>query len=418
MNVLYNLSIFFYSILIKLASPFNTKASQTMNGRCRVFDELPNKIKHDRPIIWIHCASLGEFEQGRPLIEAIKKQHPKYQIFLTFFSPSGYEIRKNYGLADYIYYLPADTRNNARKLIELVNPEIVFFVKYEFWFHHIQELRQRNIPLYLVSSIFRKNQLFFQNTPWGKWYRKMLFGFDHFFVQDEQSVELLGSIGLKNVTKAGDTRFDRVAEIARNGKDIALVENFKGNRQLVVAGSTWKPDEDMLIKYIHAHPEIKFIIAPHETKRGNIERLISQLKTPVVCYTEATQETVMNKQVLLVDTIGLLSSVYKYADLAYIGGGFGVGIHNTLEAAIFGMPIVFGPNYLKFNEATSMVKLDIAYPVNDYSELKTILDSLLTDSEKRKKITSACINFTQQNIGATQTIINIVFSKKPFSSFK
>jgi 3-deoxy-D-manno-octulosonic-acid transferase len=215
------------------------------------------------------------------------------------------------------------------------------------------------------------------------------------------------------VTKAGDTRFDRVAEIARNGKDIPLIEKFKGNKQLVVAGSTWKPDEELLIEYIHAHPEIKFIIAPHETKKGNIDRLISQLKTSVICYTEATEETVMNKQVLLVDTIGVLSSLYRYANLAYIGGGFGVGIHNTLEAAIFGMPIVFGPNYLKFNEATTMVKLNIAYPVNDYSGLKTILDTLLTDSAKREEITSSCVSFTQQNLGATKTITNIVFNKLP-----
>lgn len=411
MNFIYNLSIFFYSILIKLAAPFNLKAGQILKGRQRVYAELPNKIKHDLPIIWVHCASLGEFEQGRPLIEAIKKQHPQYQIFLTFFSPSGYEIRKNYELANYIYYLPADTKSNAQKLIELVNPEFVFFVKYEFWFHYIQELKKQNIPLYLVSGIFRENQLFFKNAPWGKWYRKMLFGFEHFFVQDEQSVKLLARIGINNVTKAGDTRFDRVAEIARNGKDIPLVEKFRGNSQLVVAGSTWKPDEDLLIEYIHAHPEIKFVIAPHETKKGNIDRLISQLKTPVICYTEATNESVMNKQVLLVDTIGLLSSVYKYADLAYIGGGFGVGIHNTLEAAIFGMPIVFGPNYLRFNEATTMVKLGIAHPINDYSGLKTILDTLLTDTEKRKKITFACISFTQQNLGATKTITSKVFNK-------
>lgn len=413
MNFIYNLSIFIYSILIRLAAPFNLKAGQILKGRRSVFDELTNKIKHDRPIIWVHCASLGEFEQGRPVIEAIKKQYPEYRILLTFFSPSGYEIRKNYELADYTCYLPADTKSNARTLIKLVNPEVVFFVKYEFWFHYIQELKNQHIPLYLVSAIFRENQLFFKNTPWGKWYRKMLFGFSHFFVQDEQSVKLLAGIGVTNATKAGDTRFDRVAEIARNGKDIPLVEKFRGNSQLVVAGSTWKPDEDLLIEYIHAHPEIKFVIAPHETKKGNIDRLISQLKTPVICYTEATAETVMNKQVLLIDTIGLLSSVYKYADLAYIGGGFGVGIHNTLEAAIFGMPIVFGPNYLRFNEATTMVKLGIAHPVNDYSGVKAILDTLLTDTEKRKEITTACISFTQQNLGATKTIVSKVFNKLP-----
>ena len=413
MNALYNLSIFAYSILIKLASPFNLKASQIQKGRQRVFMELSLKIDHVRPIIWVHCASLGEFEQGRPLIEAIKKQHPSHQIFLTFFSPSGYEIRKNYELADYIFYLPADTKANARKLIDMVNPEIVFFVKYEFWFHYINELKKRNIPLYLISSIFRENQLFFKNSLLGKWYRKMLTQFEHLFVQDQQSVELLHGIGLNNVTKAGDTRFDRVAEIASNGRTIPMVEKFKGIHQLVVAGSTWKPDEELLIEYIHTHPTTKFIIAPHETKKGNVDRLISSLKCPVVCYTEAIEGTIVDKQVLIVDTIGLLSSIYRYADLAYIGGGFGVGIHNTLEAAIFGMPIVFGPNYLKFNEATSMVKLKVAYPVNNYAELKQVLEPLLSDGEKRASIAEQCTHFTGQNLGATQTILAKVFNNSP-----
>ena len=411
MNLLYNFSIFLYSILLKLTSTFNTKANLIWNGRQRVFVELPDKINHDRPIIWIHCASLGEFEQGRPVIEAIKKQYPKFQIFLTFFSPSGYEIRKNYDLADYIFYLPADTQKNAQNLIKLVRPEIAFFVKYEFWFHYIQELKKNNIPLYLISSIFRDNQMFFKNSPWGKWYRKMLFNFEHFFVQDQKSVNLLKGVGLSNVTKAGDTRFDRVAMIAREGREIPLIEKFKGNQQLVVAGSTWKPDEELLIEYIHTHPEIKFVIAPHETKQGNVERLISLLKTHVICYTEATEETVFNKQVLIINTIGLLSTVYRYGNLAYIGGGFGVGIHNTLEAAIFGMPIVFGPNYLKFNEATSMVNLNVAFPVNDYPELEKTLDRLLLDPEMREKITSASKSYTQQNLGATQTIITKVFNK-------
>ena len=410
MKVIYNISIFLYSILIKLTAPFNIKARQISNGREQIFAGLKAKIKHDRPIIWIHCASLGEFEQGRPIIEAIKKQHSEYQILLTFFSPSGYEIRKNYNLADYICYLPADTKRNAEKLIELVHPEIVFFVKYEFWYHYITELKKRKIPLYLVSAIFRENQLFFKNSPWGKWYRQMLSGFEHFFVQDEQSVRLLAQIGIHKVTKAGDTRFDRVAEIARNGKNIPIVEKFKGTSQLVVAGSTWKPDEELLVQYIHSHPETKFIIAPHETKKGNIERLINLLKSPVICYSEATEESVMNKQVLIVDTIGLLSAIYKYADLAYIGGGFGVGIHNTLEAAIFGMPIVFGPNYLKFQEATNMVNLGIAYPISDYNSLQTILKDLLTDPGKKDMISRDCVTFTNQNLGATQIILNKVLN--------
>lgn len=411
MNALYTFSIYIYSLLIKLAAPFNLKASQISKGRQQVFTQLQSKIKHERPIIWVHCASLGEFEQGRPVIEAIRQQYPGYQILLTFFSPSGYEIRKNYPLANYISYLPADTPGNARKFIELVRPELVFFVKYEFWHNYIHELKKQNIPLYLFSAIFRENQLFFKKSFIAGWYRHMLHGFTHFFVQDDQSVELLAQIGIRNVTKAGDTRFDRVAEIARNGKEITLVEKFKGNSQLVVAGSTWKPDEELLVEYIHSHPDTKFIIAPHETKPANIERLINLLKSPVICYTEATEETVMNRQVLIVNTIGVLSSIYKYADLSYIGGGFGVGIHNTLEAAIFGMPIVFGPNYLRFNEATSMVKLGIAFPINDYSTLQPVFDSLLSDTEKRNQIAQKCIQFTDQNLGATQIILNKVFNK-------
>jgi 3-deoxy-D-manno-octulosonic-acid transferase len=354
---------------------------------------------------------LGEFEQGRPIIETIKKDYPQYRVFLTFFSPSGFEIRKDYKLADYICYLPADTKRNAQKLIELVRPELVFFVKYEFWYNYITELKKRNIPLYLVSAIFRKNQLFFKSSPWGKWYRQMLSGFEHFFVQDESSVQLLAQIGIHNVTKAGDTRFDRVAEIARNGKNIPLVDKFKGSSPLVVAGSTWKPDEELLVQYIQSHPETKFIIAPHETKKANIERLMNLLKNGAICYTVATEESVINKQVLIVDTIGLLSAIYKYADLAYIGGGFGVGIHNTLEAAVFGMPIVFGPNYLKFQEATSIVNLGIAYPVSDYDSLQTILNNLLTDTAKKDSISRDCITFANQNLGATSIILDKVLNK-------
>jgi 3-deoxy-D-manno-octulosonic-acid transferase len=410
MKFFYNISIFIYSVLIRLAAPFNIKARQISEGRNQVFAGIKEKIKYDKPIIWVHCASLGEFEQGRPLIEAIRKQHPEYRIFLTFFSPSGYEIRKNYELVDYIFYLPSDTKGNAGKLIDLIRPEKVFFVKYEFWFHYIRELKKRQVPLYLVSAIFRPDQQFFKNTPWGKWYRQMLFGFSHFFVQDEKSVELLGSIGLTNVTRAGDTRFDRVAEIARNGKVIPLVEKFKGNSLLVVAGSTWKPDEELLVQFIHKNPGIKFIIAPHETKAGNIDRLINLLKTPVICYTDSTEDKVINKQVMIVDTIGILSSIYKYADLAYIGGGFGVGIHNTLEAAIFGMPIIFGPNYRKFNEAATMVKDGIAFPVEDFSALESNLNLLLKDGELRNSISQKCLSFTDQNIGATQLILEKVFN--------
>lgn len=411
MNLIYSLSIYLFSAVIRLVAPFNIKAGQIAKGRARIFPDLKAKIRHDRPIVWVHCASLGEFEQGRPLIEAIKKNKPEYQIFLTFFSPSGYEIRKNYELADYITYLPADTKTNAGKLLDLVQPEIVFFIKYEFWHHFTSELKRRNIPLYLVSAIFRPNQLFFKKSPWASWYRKMLFRFEHFFVQDEQSVQLLARLGIHKVTKAGDTRFDRVAEIARNGKVLPVIEKFKGNAKLVIVGSSWKPDEELLAPYLEKHPEIKFVIAPHEIKRANIERLINLLKKPVICYTEITEKTDMNTQVLVVDTIGLLSSIYKYADVAYIGGGFGVGIHNTLEAAIFGMPILFGPNYLRFQEAVTMVGLGVAFPVSKYAELEKNLDSFLTDDKTRLRISEKCTEFTKQNLGATSIILNKVFNK-------
>jgi len=411
MNCIYTISIRLFSLLIKLAAPFNIKAKQICIGRRQTFSVLNDKIKAGDRVAWVHCASLGEFEQGRPIIEAIKKQHPEFKILLTFFSPSGYEIRKNYDLADCVCYLPADTKSNARKMIDLVKPELVFFVKYEFWNNYLHEFKKRNIPLYLVSAIFRENQQFFKNSFGGKWYRKMLFCFEHFFVQDENSVELLKGIGITNVTRAGDTRFDRVAEIAKNGKNVPLIEKFKGDSLLVVVGSSWRPDEELIAQYILSHPEVKFVIAPHETKRANVDRLINLLTTNIICYTEASDDTVINKQVLIVDTIGILSSVYRYADLAYIGGGFGVGIHNTLEAAIFGMPIVFGPNYLKFNEATSMVKLGIAFPVNNSEELTTIFDQQLLNVEARQEVAQKCTAFTNQNLGATQIILNKVFNK-------
>ena len=410
-DALYSISIRVFSLLIKLAAPFNIKAKQICQGRRKTFQQLTEKLKKDDRVVWVHCASLGEFEQGRPIIEAIKSQYPQYKILLTFFSPSGYEIRKNYNLADCICYLPADTKTNAKKLIEQVNPEVVFFVKYEFWNNYLHELKKHNTPLYLISAIFRENQQFFKNSPGGKWYRKMLRCFEHFFVQDENSVQLLKQIGISNVTKAGDTRFDRVAEIAKNGKEIAVVEKFKGNSLVVVAGSSWKPDEEILAQYIAKHPDIKFVIAPHETKRANIDRLLGLLKTNVVCFTEGTEENVINKQVLIVDTIGILSSIYRYADVAYIGGGFGVGIHNTLEAAIFGMPIAFGPNYLKFAEATGMVKLGVAFPINNADDLGVVFDQMLTDESKRKAVSEKCIAYTKQNLGATQIILSKVFNK-------
>jgi len=410
MTFIYRLSIAFYQLAVKLAAFFNPKARQWVEGRKNIFVRIREQVKNDRPLIWVHCASLGEFEQGRPLIENIKKNHPEYRILLTFFSPSGYEVRKNYAQADYIFYLPADTPRNARRFTELVKPEKVFFVKYEYWQFYFRELKAKNIPVYVISAIFRKEQWFFRNGIVGRWYRNILFLVEHFFVQNEESVELLKSIGLQNVTRTGDTRFDRVAEIAANGRLLPLIEKFKGNSKLVVAGSSWKPDEDLIIRYINSHEGIKYIFAPHEIKPQNIDRILSSVNKPGIRLSEAVPEDVNNFDVLLIDSIGLLSSVYRYANLAYIGGGFGVGIHNTLEAAIYNIPVVFGPNYLKFNEAVMLEQLHVAFPVHNYDELENNFTKLLSDDVLCEEIAKECRSYTSSNVGATRRITDEVFN--------
>ncbi len=410
MTILYRLLIFFYQLGIRLAVPFNTKARQWVQGRKGIFEKISQQVQSDRPLIWVHCASLGEFEQGRPLIETIKKDYPRYRILLTFFSPSGYEIRKNYEQADYIFYLPADTPANARRFVSLVRPEKVFFVKYEFWPFYFKALKRANIPLFIVSAIFRGDQLFFRSGSTGRWYRKVLLMVDHFFVQNDESVELLGSLGLNNATRAGDTRFDRVAMIAANGRPLPLVEKFKSGTKMIVVGSSWKPDEDLIIQYINEHKGVKYIIAPHEIKPQNINRILSSLKKPSIRLSEADPESINTCDVLLIDSIGLLSSVYRYADLAYIGGGFGVGIHNTLEAAIFNIPVLFGPNYHRFNEAVMLEQKKVAYPVHNYQELKKTFDKLLSDDSLRAEISKFCRFYTHSNLGATQIITGKVFN--------
>lgn len=408
MTFIYQLVIVFYHLAIRMVAPFKPKARQWVNGRKNIFKHIKEQVQHDRPIVWVHCASLGEFEQGRPLIEDIKKNHPQYRVLLTFFSPSGYEIRKNYELADYIFYLPIDTPHKVRRFIDLVKPEKVFFVKYEFWYNYLKVLKEKNIPVYVISVLFRKNQLFFRGGLVSRWYRKVLFLVEHFFVQNEESIRLLENIGLHNATCAGDTRFDRVAEIAASGRQLPLVEKFKGDRDLVVAGSSWKPDEDLLIQYINSHRGVKYIFAPHEIKSQNIERILSSVNKPAVRYSTVTLEDVDNYDVLIIDSIGLLSSVYRYATIAYIGGGFGVGIHNTLEAAIFNIPVVFGPNYLKFKEAVMLEKLKVAYPVFDYTDLKNIFEKLLSDTALHSEIAESCRSYVESNLGATSLIVDKV----------
>jgi 3-deoxy-D-manno-octulosonic-acid transferase len=411
MTFFYNIGIAIYMLLIKLAVPFSDKAKQFVKGRKNWEMQLRQSIEKESNYIWIHCASLGEFEQGRPLIEAIKFQLPAYKIVLSFYSPSGYEVRKNYPLADMVCYLPTDTKKNAQRFIQIVHPEKAFFIKYEFWYHYINELNKAKIPLYSVSAIFRENQQFFKNSGWGKWYRKLLSGFDHFFIQNESSANLLKSININNFTISGDTRFDRVAEIAKNTKPIPIVEKFRGDKQLIVAGSTWKPDEELLVAFINQNPEIKFVIAPHEVSGTNINRLQQLLKNKAILMSKANEIAIGSFQVLIIDSIGLLSSIYLYGKIAYIGGGFGVGIHNILEAATFGLPIVFGPNFKKFNEAVDLIKQGGAFSISNEEELLDVLNTLIKDKNSCEVSAETCKNYIAKNTGSTQVIIKKVFNK-------
>lgn len=411
MTILYSAGIFFYFILIKIASLFNEKAKQFVNGRKNWKSNLQNKIDKNAQYIWFHCASLGEFEQGRPVIEEVKNKFPEYKIILTFFSPSGYEIRKNYDGADIICYLPIDTKKNAKEFIAVVKPEKVFFIKYEFWYYYINEIRKQNVPLYIFSAIFRKNQHFFKNTPWGKWYRKALFKFEHFFVQNKESAQLLKTIGLSNISVAGDTRFDRVASIAKVAKKIPIVDKFKNNTPLIVAGSTWRPDEELLVEFINQSKNTKFIIAPHEVTDSNINRVLQLLKRPAISFSNINEKDIHNYDVLIIDSIGLLSSLYQYGSIAYIGGGFGVGIHNILEAATFGMPIVIGPNFKKFKEATDLSSQGGVFSITNYDELKRRFDQLITDKILLKTTSNICENYVAKNVGSTKFIIKKVFNK-------
>lgn len=405
----YKAGICFYFLMARFSALLNEKARLFVKGRKNWRKTLSEEVDSNARYIWMHCASLGEFEQGRPLIEEIKKQFPEYKIALTFFSPSGYEIRKNYDLADIVMYLPLDTKRNAKDFLNLLKPEKAFFVKYEFWHFYISELKKRKIPLFVVSAIFRENQQFFKNTPWGKWYRKMLFSVEHIFVQNETSGRLLEAVGVTNYSVSGDTRFDRVASIAKGFKNFPVVEKFKGNAKLIVAGSTWKPDEELLAEFINQNSEAKIIFAPHEVSEANINRLTQLLKKPVVRFSQIENVEVESVQVIIVDSIGILSSLYKYGEIAYIGGGFGVGIHNILEAATFGLPVIFGPNYQKFKEAVDLKSEGGAFSITDFNQLQTIMNRLLNNVDALIKASEISKNYVAKNIGSTKLIIKKVF---------
>lgn len=402
----YRLGLIFYFFLILISSPFNQKAKLWLIGRKNIFKKIKDTVKKKNKLAWFHCASLGEFEQGRPLIEAYREKLPDYEILLTFFSPSGYEIRKNYNKADYIFYLPIDSPLNAKRFLDIVNPDIVFFIKYEFWHYYINELGKRKVPLYLVSGIFRENQRFFK--WYGRSFRKVLMHFNSFFVQNLQSQDLLKSIGYNNSIVTGDTRFDRVYDIAKQTQRLPLIEKFKQKQMVLILGSSWQPDEDLVIKYFNETTnELKLIIAPHEVSKENVNRIVKNISggKTVLKYSDANESNVETANVLLIDSIGLLSSLYKYGDIAYIGGGFGKGIHNILEAATFGLPVIFGPNYQKFKEAVDLIQLGGAFSISNYNELITVFTDIISNPEKLEQASKVAADFIENNRGATIKII-------------
>lgn len=404
--MLYNLAIGIYDLIVHIMAPFSRKPRKMMKGHWVVYELLRQQIEKDARYIWFHAASLGEFEQGRPLIEKIRAKYPDYKILLTFFSPSGYEVRKNYRGEDVVCYLPFDKPRNVKKFLDISNPVMAFFIKYEFWKNYLDELNKRRIPVYSVSSIFRKDQIFFK--WYGGTYRNVLKNFDYLFVQNEASRRFLSKIGINKVTVVGDTRFDRVLQIREEAKELPLVEKFKGDSFTLVAGSSWGPDEDLFLEYFNTHPEMKLIIAPHVIDENHLVEIISKLKRPYVRYTRADERNVQKADCLIIDCFGLLSSIYRYGEVAYIGGGFGVGIHNTLEAAVYGIPVVFGPKYHKFMEAKQLIEAQGAFSISNYEELGSLFDRFLTDEHFHRETGSNAGFYVTNNAGATDKVLSMI----------
>ncbi|MCH2035096.1 MAG: 3-deoxy-D-manno-octulosonic acid transferase [Tenacibaculum sp.] len=408
MLFIYNLIIHIVYFFIKIIALFNTKLKLFVDGRKETFRALES-IKTNDKVFWIHAASLGEFEQARPIIEQLKRLYSDYKIVVTFFSPSGYEIRKNYDLADVVCYLPFDTSKNVKRFIKQVHPDLAIIVKYEFWPNLLNELRKTKTKTILVSGIFRKDQLFFKS--YGKWMRNFLSAFNHFFVQNMSSKELLHQVKFNNVTVSGDTRFDRVHKILNQDNSIDFIEDFKNNTYTVIAGSTWKEDEDLLVNYINevASNEEKFIIAPHKINSESIESLRKSILKKAILYSERNNVDLKDYQVFIVDTIGLLTKIYAYANAAYVGGGLATGLHNILEPATFGVPVIFGGNkYQKFNEAIELLELGGSKTITNQKELNSILANLKNDITLRMAMGESCKNYISNNIGATPTILEYI----------
>lgn len=408
MFFLYNLFVVFASQALKLVAVFSPKIKLFVEGRKAVFPTLEQKIKPSDKTIWFHAASLGEYEQGLPVIEKIKEKLPSHKIVVTFFSPSGYEVRKNNTVADVTVYLPLDTKKNAKQFLSLVHPELVFFIKYEYWLNYLSELKDLNTPTYLISGIFRENQMFFK--WYGGFYRKALETFTYFFVQNENSKKLLRQLGKANVAVSGDTRFDRVAAILEKDNSLDFISQFKNDTLTIVVGSSWPKDEALLVDFINSNAyKVKFIIAPHNIKAEQIQQLKNSITKKTVLFSERNDKNLAEYDVFIIDTIGILTKIYSYADIAYVGGGFGnPGVHNVLEPATYGIPIVIGPNYSHFAEATALVNLEGCVSVSNKKELESALISLILIEVERQEKGHICETFIQMNKGATDIIMNTI----------
>ncbi|HPS63453.1 MAG TPA: glycosyltransferase N-terminal domain-containing protein [Bacteroidales bacterium] len=410
MRILYTLFIRLYTLLLRLASVRSEKARQWLKGRRNWQQKLEEAVEtsgRGEMLVWFHVSSLGEFEQGRPVIEAFRKRWPGRNILLTFFSPSGYEIRKNYDQADIVCYLPADTPGNVNRFLDIVRPGMIFFVKYDFWFNYIHAIHQREIPLYYLSALFRPGQHFFR--WYGGWFRKHLRMASHYFVQNAESQELLQKTGITGVTLTGDTRFDRVFEIALHPKPLPLVERFCQGKPLLVMGSSWEPDEAVCAPLIRrAGPDLKVILAPHDTSPGRIRSIREQLDRPCTLLSGLTEENAGSADILVIDSVGLLSQLYRFATVAFIGGGFGAGIHNIQEPVTFGVPVLFGPRFGKFREACDLVALGGAFAVNTPQEAEEKVMRLFDDSEAHRRASEVCRRYVEENRGATEKVIRFL----------
>jgi len=407
----YNLAIYLYALVVRIISPFHKKARKMIVGHKQAYKILKEKVDPNADYLWFHAASLGEFEQGRPIIEEIKRKHPEYKILLTFFSPSGYEVRKDYPVADIVCYMPFDKKRNVKKFLKLIQPKKVVFIKYEFWYNFVSRLHKQGIPVYMVSAIFRPSQIFF------KWYggimRKLLRYYECICVQDENSKKLLNSINVVNVKVCGDTRFDRVLDIQKQVKQIKIVESLARkataeSEKIFIAGSTWPKDEDIIIPYFNITTDLKMIIAPHEIDEAHLKYIESNLERPHIRYSQVIPEMVDDYDCLIIDSFGILSSIYRYGQVAYVGGGFGVGIHNVLEAAVYDIPVIFGPNFKKFREAQQIIEQGGGYSISDYQSFRGLMDEFLQYDATLKAAGKHAGDYVRSNSGVVDKVVDIL----------